>query len=104
VVETIAAIPIFLALVLVAVATRERHSKLGDLGIAEFTKDETRGARNQEFGVLISISVIQGNTVKFSTLPPNEIKRLRNLEVRSVFQKLQQYPHFSDNLRIKDAS
>jgi hypothetical protein len=65
-----AAISIFLALVLVAVATRERHSKLGDLGIAEFTKDETHGARNQKlFGILISISEIQGNTVKFSTLP-----------------------------------
>jgi hypothetical protein len=85
-----AAIPIFLAPVLVAVATRERHSKLVDLGIAEFTKDETRGARNQELGILISISVIQGNNmVKFSTLPPNKIKSLQNLEVRSVFQKLQ---------------
>ena len=88
--ETLAAISIFLALVLVAVATRQRHSKLGDLGIAEFTKDETHGARNQKlFGILISISEIQGNTVKFSTLPPNEIKSLQNLELRSVFQKLQ---------------
>jgi hypothetical protein len=71
-------------------------SKLGDLGIEEFTNDETRGARNQEFGILISISKIQGKLVKFSTLPPNEIKSLQNLEVRSVFQKLQKLPHFRE--------